>query len=451
MFKKFLLLGSLLTFSSNVFAEDGSVATIKFSPAHNLETMSVGTPLGQGLIGSRFKSLLMIHGYSVVNPMTAVLGSGERPHRLNQAVDVSFGYLVHPRIYLALGIQGLRVDSNNVNFPFLEKNDKNYFLGDINITANVRLTQSQSKVALGLLVNGTIATASKKMLITDGHSIDARLAMSVNLHDTFNLYGNVGYKYSYNSILEAASFQPTTGSSTVLTGLNHKSSLVYGAGFIWSPIKIIGFGAEFFGSVGFPYKKTTEVMVSTNPWYVDAYIKINPLASERLAIFASYGLENLIQKNKPEDRFGLGVRLGLMDLQQKAVAPVAKPMNDLVQRLKVARRVEFVVNKSEIKTSSFDELDKAADAIKMYANQLDTIEIQGHTDNTGARDYNIGLSQKRAEAVKAYLVNKGVPAKILVAKGYGPDMPVSDNKTREGRQSNRRVEFVIDANVRVNK
>lgn len=442
MFKKILLLGSLLVFSSNVFAEDGSVATIKFSPAHNLETMSVGTPLGQGLIGSRFKSLLMIHGYSVVNPMTVLTGSAEYPHRLHQAVDVSGGYLIHPRIYLGLGIQGLRVDSDKDKFLFLDKNEKNYYLGDIKITANVRLTPATSKIALGVLVNGTIATANKKMLITDGHSIDARLAMSVNVQDVFNIYGNVGYKYSYNSIIEEQG----------ITGLDHKSSLVYGAGFVWTPIKMIGFGAEFFGSVGFPYKKRSEVMVSTNPWYLDAYIKINPLASERLAIFASYGLENLVDReNKSEDRFGLGVRLGLMDLQEKTVAPVAKPMNDLVQRLRVARKIDFVVNKSEIKSSSFDELDKAADAIKMYSNQLDTIEIQGHTDNTGSRDYNLGLSQKRADAVKAYLVNKGVPSKMLVAKGYGPDMPVSDNKTKEGRQSNRRVEFIVDTNVRVSK
>ncbi len=451
MFKKILLICSVFTFSSHAFAEDGSVAAIKFAPAHNLETMSVGTPLGQGLIGTRFKSLLMIHGYSVVQPMAALVGSDVYPHRLNQAVDVSFGYLVHSRIYLGVGIQGLRIDSNKTQFTFLDKDEKNYFLGDINITANIRLTQKKSRIALGLLINGTIATASKKMLITDGHSIDARLAMSVKIHDTFNLYGNVGYKYSYNSLMESASFTPETGSVTVLTGLDHKNSLVYGAGFVWSPIQIIGFGAEFFGFVGLPYKKKSEVIVSKNPWYLDAYIKINPLASQRLAIFASYGLENLIDSSKSQDRFGLGIRLGLMDLQPMAPAPVVKPMNDLVQRLKIARRIEFVINKSDIKASSFDELDKAAEAIKMYVNQLDTIEIQGHTDNTGARDYNISLSQKRADAVKAYLVNKGVPAKILTTKGYGPDMPVSDNKTKEGRQSNRRVEFIVDANVRVNK
>ena len=71
------------------------------------------------------------------------------------------------------------------------------------------------------------------------------------------------------------------------------------------------------------------------------------------------------------------------------------------------------------------------------------MEVQGHTDNVCKRDYNIDLSERRAQAVRTYLIGKGVPATRLSAHGYGTDVPIADNKTKEGRAKNRRVEFNI--------
>jgi outer membrane protein OmpA-like peptidoglycan-associated protein len=71
------------------------------------------------------------------------------------------------------------------------------------------------------------------------------------------------------------------------------------------------------------------------------------------------------------------------------------------------------------------------------------VEISGHTDNTGAADYNVGLSRRRSEAVKKYLVGTGIdPSRITVA-GYGAEKPIADNSKRAGRQLNRRTEFTI--------
>ena len=71
------------------------------------------------------------------------------------------------------------------------------------------------------------------------------------------------------------------------------------------------------------------------------------------------------------------------------------------------------------------------------------VEVAGHTDSTGAEEYNQGLSERRANSVKDYLVSKGVQAQRLQAKGYGESMPVASNDTKEGRAENRRVELIV--------
>jgi outer membrane protein OmpA-like peptidoglycan-associated protein len=69
--------------------------------------------------------------------------------------------------------------------------------------------------------------------------------------------------------------------------------------------------------------------------------------------------------------------------------------------------------------------------------------VEGHTDSRGSRDFNMQLSQDRAQTVMNFLVSRGVPAEAITAVGIGPDRPIAGNETRDGRQENRRVEIVI--------
>ena len=71
------------------------------------------------------------------------------------------------------------------------------------------------------------------------------------------------------------------------------------------------------------------------------------------------------------------------------------------------------------------------------------VEVSGHTDNSGQATYNKQLSEKRAQSVYDYLIQKGIPKTNLVTVGYGPDRPVASNDTEEGRRQNRRIEFKI--------
>ena len=103
--------------------------------------------------------------------------------------------------------------------------------------------------------------------------------------------------------------------------------------------------------------------------------------------------------------------------------------------------IQFENGKATIKPKSYQILN---DIAKIFIdNPTYMIEVQGHTDNVGKYEYNLDLSERRAQAVRTYLVNKGVPTERMTAHGYGPDRPIDDNKTKAGRAKNRRVEFNI--------
>jgi len=106
----------------------------------------------------------------------------------------------------------------------------------------------------------------------------------------------------------------------------------------------------------------------------------------------------------------------------------------------LAMRLEvlFDTNSATIKPESHAELDRAVTFLKETAPSANGV-IEGHTDSSGADAYNLQLSQRRADAVRQYLVDHGVPASRLEAKGFGESQPVADNSTAEGRAQNRRV------------
>ncbi len=116
--------------------------------------------------------------------------------------------------------------------------------------------------------------------------------------------------------------------------------------------------------------------------------------------------------------------------------------------IKILQKVEFATGSDKITGAvSFAVLDAVTSVLRLRP-EIMLIEVAGHTDNVGNEKQNIDLSQKRAEAVVAYLTTKGSIDKArLQAKGYGPSKPIADNKTNQGRQKNRRVEFVILRNA----
>jgi OOP family OmpA-OmpF porin len=105
----------------------------------------------------------------------------------------------------------------------------------------------------------------------------------------------------------------------------------------------------------------------------------------------------------------------------------------------IFRNINFDFNKANIKSESYPILDEVTEYLK--ANPNVKMEVQGHTDSKGTAAYNLKLSDRRAAAVKTYLVGKGIAADRLETKGYGLTKPIAPNDTEENRARNRRVEF----------
>ncbi|WP_374281464.1 OmpA family protein [Novosphingobium sp.] len=109
--------------------------------------------------------------------------------------------------------------------------------------------------------------------------------------------------------------------------------------------------------------------------------------------------------------------------------------------LGLADRVLFEVDKAELVPEVVDRLDKLARALTGVGIHGATVE--GHTDSTGAEEYNQALSERRAQAVRAQFTASGMPAAEVAAVGKGEIDPITENETEEGRAQNRRVVIVV--------
>ena len=122
--------------------------------------------------------------------------------------------------------------------------------------------------------------------------------------------------------------------------------------------------------------------------------------------------------------------------------PAPKRVELTQDQIVIHDKIQFETNKAVIKPESFGLMDEITAAVR-DAPQIKKLSIEGHTDDVGSDKYNQKLSDQRAASVKAYLVEHGIDAGRLASKGWGESKPIADNKTEEGKEQNRRVEFII--------
>ena len=172
-------------------------------------------------------------------------------------------------------------------------------------------------------------------------------------------------------------------------------------------------------------------------------------AAQNAALKAAGKREAELQKKLAAERKALAEERAKAEARQAdAMNKLNELQSKLIQVSKDARGIIlsmsdilFDVNKATLKADLKTSLAKVAGILSVY--QQFNVSIEGNTDNTGSAEHNMKLSQQRADNVKNFLVEQGIDASRLEAKGLGMTMPVADNSTKEGRQKNRRVDLVI--------
>jgi outer membrane protein OmpA-like peptidoglycan-associated protein len=128
------------------------------------------------------------------------------------------------------------------------------------------------------------------------------------------------------------------------------------------------------------------------------------------------------------------------ELQQIPGVEVTRPSENQID-VRLTSDILFDYNSFDLRPESRATLRDLADNFRRYPRE--EYEIEGHTDSAGSDDYNMTLSQRRADSVRGYLIDQGVLASQIFARGYGETRPKASNDTPDGRQINRRVEIHI--------
>jgi len=156
------------------------------------------------------------------------------------------------------------------------------------------------------------------------------------------------------------------------------------------------------------------------------------------ALAARLEAERLAAEKLAAEKARLAAKLAALESPAAAAPPILVRLSD-------KRNVMFEFNSANLTPAATQDLDRMLGKIREF-DQIDGIEIVGHTDSSGPENYNQTLSEQRAASVKQFLESHGVGAALLSARGAGESSPVVENTTRDGRARNRRVDILISGN-----
>ena len=129
-------------------------------------------------------------------------------------------------------------------------------------------------------------------------------------------------------------------------------------------------------------------------------------------------------------------------VEEVAVIPPPPPVHETMT---LGADTFFDFNKYNLKPAGMAKLDELAAKLQQLGSAVTAISVTGHTDSIGSEAYNLALSERRAQTVVNYLVQRGVNPSIIQARGMGKSNPIASNATPAGRAQNRRVEITVDS------
>lgn len=300
-----------------------------------------------------------------------------------------------------------RASSNNIA---IDKNENIYVAGFYNLKTQSILTIKYSQ---NYSNNDTkIFTEAQKAYNDGNYSLVIELLKdfpetSLQYNDAIALMLNALEKLKSN---ETLNFVSVYGQLTNLRNINISGYIIFEDILTGTQVGKCKIGSNGYYYIILPSGKRYSYYIDASGFY--------PLS--RIADFTSSAQGLILNDN-----------ITLVSLEEMTEQQVSIRINNIF----------FDFNETILKPESFFELDRLYNVLN--TNSEIKVEISGHTDNVGSDEYNFKLSQSRANAVKDYLVKKGINSNRIISKGYGKINPVATNDTEEGKQLNRRVEFKI--------
>lgn len=418
----------VLLFSSAAWAQ--SVSSYNFEFSDTLETVGMEDALGpeSELVQSGnpflFRASLDYSRDSlsstrlVNNPISIV----------DHLYSVSLGgsALVHPRILLGIGgsLHYIDLSRDYVTGQFDETAWK---LGDMTVHAKVRLTGKNSKINVAFRPWVGIPTGSGQYLVSDDSFRWGGRILLDSMIQEWKVYFHAGLSHASNA---------------TFLSLNEKTFVETGLGLFYSINSRFGFNAEWLQSIS-----VQNFQGGQNPTQVNLGLRYNMGTSK---VFMGGGLQgfDFAGNNRPY-MFYVGIKRPFgskKQLQPVATTPVVTGERLDSELAKVVEELQVMVvyfdnNRSKVKSEHHDMLNQAAKHMNDNNMKIQYLVLHGHADPRGDEAYNERLSQRRAQAVKEYLIMQGVNEHAILIDGYGESVP----KTTEEKdyRSNRRVEFQV--------
>lgn len=332
--------------------------------------------------------------------------------------------------WLDVGVNIAGVPYQQFVTPITQVQDNGARFGDITANLKIQLINSEiSPVGLALVPFISFPIGSDSHFTgEDGFSGGGKVVVdSKRISDRVSLSANAG-----GLIRNNYTFSP--GYNVI------DDQFIYGGAVnvkIVEPVQLI---AELNGSTSFANFFASR---SRNLEMTGA-IRFLPGENKNWQITAGGGAGILPGAGTPSYRLFSSVALRFP--QRVQTQKMAEPIREKVIS---TNEIHFAFNKSAIKPSSYPILDEILNEIQSNSD-IQSVRVEGHTDNVGSDAYNQTLSQARADSVRNYFVNKGFPSEKISAVGAGESTPVADNETKSGRALNRRTELHLLLNNNTN-
>ncbi len=330
-----------------------------------------------------------------------------------QTLRFGAGYSFSDRLFLGLDLPFQQVH-------LTQGNRKKNVLGDAELLLKWLLSSNEKKWRWALIPNLILPTGNQEFLTSDD-SLGVGLKVALERQwKRLSVYGNLGALYTSNAVFRY------NFNNSLSDELDYRKRIVYGIGTHYRFHQKWGVNAEFYGSLTLP------VDDDQNP--IEANMALFYSPKNHITSFLGTGIEGARRSGARSDDLKMFAGIKWTPRKKETVRANFKEWSFIVF---------FDTDKFFIRPEHFTQLNRAAQILRTYADHIDPIEIEAHTDSRMSQQYNMTLSLNRARSVRAYLLKQGAPEHLIKVKAYSELRPAAIEKDKITRQQNRRALFHI--------